>query len=114
MQRTIVDPSTNETGEGERGIEDTVGGIRQRDILKTTSSQVGYCREHPDGSEAKSTGMGQRKRPRTRRVERAADQVTPTNTTWVMGALLVRPQVSKPAHLELRRIVRTCTRQEAS
>jgi hypothetical protein len=54
-KRTVVDSSADETGEGKRGIEDAVGGIRQSDVLKTTSSQVGYGREHPDGGEAKPT-----------------------------------------------------------
>lgn len=40
--RTVVDTSTDETSECEGTVEDTVCGIRQRYILKTTSSQVGY------------------------------------------------------------------------
>jgi len=113
-KRTIVYSPTDETSEGERGVEDTVGGIRQSDVLNTTSSQVGYGREHPDGGEAKSTGTNQRKGHRTRRLEKGADQVIPTNTTWVVGDLSTGPWVSKPTHLKPGRIVRTCTKQEAS
>ena len=54
-KRTIVDPSANKTGEGEHAVEDAVGGIRQGDVLDTTSPQVGYGREHPDCGEAKFT-----------------------------------------------------------
>lgn len=41
-----------------------------------------------------------------------ADQVIPTNTTWVMGDLSTGSGVSNC--LALGRIVRTCTEQEAS
>lgn len=57
-KRTVVDSSTDETGEGECCIEDAVGGVRQSDVLNTTSPQVGYSREHPDGGEAKIDGNG--------------------------------------------------------
>lgn len=100
-ERTIVDSSTDKTCESKGGIEHTVCGIRQRNVLKTTSSQVGYGRKHPDGGEAKSTRIDQRKRRRTRRVERRANQVIPTNTTWVIGDLSAGSWVSKPTHPEL-------------
>jgi len=97
-KRTIVDSPTDETSEGKRGVEHTVGGIRQSDVLKAASSQVGHGREHPDGGEAKSSGMNQRKSPGARRLERRADQVIPTNTTWVIGDLSTGPWVSKLIH----------------
>jgi len=53
--RTIVDSTADKTGEGKCGIEHTVCGIRQRNVLDTTSSQVGYGRKHPHGGEAKPT-----------------------------------------------------------
>ena len=37
-KQTIVNSSANETGESEGAVEDTVGGVRQSNILKTSSS----------------------------------------------------------------------------
>lgn len=51
--RTVVNSSADETSESKGGVEDAVGGVGQSDILKTSSSQVAYGREHADGSEAK-------------------------------------------------------------
>lgn len=53
IEQTVVNSSADETGESKGAVEDTVGSIGQRDILDTSSSQVGYGREHPDGGEAK-------------------------------------------------------------
>jgi len=112
-ERTIVNSSTDKTSEGKCGIEDTVCSVRQGDVLKTTSPQVGYGRKHPDGGEAKSRERNQRKRHRMRRGERTADQVIPTNTTWVIGDLPAGTWVRRPCELELRGTARTCKKQEA-
>lgn len=39
-EQTVVYPSTDEAGESEGTVEDTVGSIRQSDVLDASSSQV--------------------------------------------------------------------------
>ena len=52
MGRTVADTTANETGDGEDTVEDTVGGVGERDVAETTGSEVGDCAEHADGGKA--------------------------------------------------------------
>ncbi len=54
---TVVDCSTKNTGDGEATIEDAVGCVGERDIAKTSSSQVGDCTEHSDCGKAAHARM---------------------------------------------------------
>ena len=54
-RRTIANTTADETGDGEEPIEDTVGGVGERDVLETTRTQVGDGAEHAYGGEAART-----------------------------------------------------------
>lgn len=50
--RTVADSTTNETGQREEAIEDTVRGIREGNVLSPTGTEVVECAEHAWRTEA--------------------------------------------------------------
>ena len=54
-RRTIANTTADETGDSEATVEDTVGGVGEHDVAKTSSTQVGDRTEHADCRETVCT-----------------------------------------------------------
>ena len=51
-RHTVADTAANKTGKSEEAVEDAIGSIGERDVLETSSTEVGDGTEHAYGGKA--------------------------------------------------------------